>query len=84
MEPKDFYRNNIALMKYMYELTMNTWSAMNEYGEKMLELSVPPGEPTGVDTRRFLKEWVETGRKTREEFRKNTDQMFDRMTEAIK
>ena len=81
MEPKDFYRQNIAFMKYMSELTMNTWAAMFEYDEKMLEFASGQGGAGNDESKKYLKEWLENGRKAREEFRKNMDSSFDRMKE---
>ena len=79
MEPKDFYRHNIAFMKYMYELTVHTWSAMFDYGEKMLEFMVGHGGSGSEDFKKFLKEWLDNGHKARDEFRKNMDSSFERM-----
>ncbi len=79
MEPKDFYRQNVAFMKYMYDLTMNTWSAMFEYGEKMMEYMAGQGGSTNGEQRKFMREWLENGRRAREEFRRTMDDGFDRL-----
>lgn len=79
MEPKDFYRQNISFMKYMYDHTMDTWSAMFEYGEKMLEFAAGQGGAGNDEFKTFLKEWLTNGRSAREEFRKNMDGSFEQL-----
>ncbi len=79
MEPKDFYRQNISFMKYMYDHTMDTWSAMFEYGEKMLEFAAGQGGAGNDEFKTFLKEWLANGRSAREEFRKNMDGSFEQL-----
>ena len=79
MDPKDFYRQNVSFMKYMYDHTMDTWSAMFEYGEKMLEFSANQGGAGNEEFKKFLKDWLDNGRKAREDFRANMDESFDRL-----
>jgi hypothetical protein len=81
MEPKDFYRQNVAFMKYMYDLTMNTQSAMFEYGEKMVEFMAGQSGAGNEDNKKFLKEWLANGRRARDELRRNMDEGFERVKE---
>lgn len=81
MDPKDFYRQNVAFMKYMSDLTMNTWNAMFDYGEKMVEFMAGQGGSQNEEMKKYLKDWMQNGRRAREEFQRNMNEGFERLKE---
>lgn len=81
MDPKDYYRQNVVFMKYMYDLTMNSWDAMFDYGEKMVEFMAGQGGASNDEMKKYVKEWVGNGRRARDEFRRNMDEGFDKFKE---
>ena len=81
MDPKDYYRQNVVFMKYMYDLTMNSWDAMFDYGEKMVEFMAGQGGASNDEMKKYVKEWVGNGWRARDEFRRNMDEGFDKFKE---
>lgn len=81
MDPKDYYRQNVVFMKYMYDMTMNTWDAMFDYGEKMVEFMAGQGGASNDEMKKYVKEWLSNGRRARDEFRRNMDEGFERFKE---
>ncbi len=79
-EKKAFYRHNVSLMKYMYELTLHTWSAMDEHGERMLEAMAGESETEVSRSRKFVGELLSSNRKARDEFRAGMDKAFQRFS----
>jgi len=82
MELNDLHRHNVQFAKSMYDLGWSTWSTMYDYGEKMMELTVGQNAMADDRSSKLLKDWIENGRKVRDELRRNMDSMFDRFQDA--
>lgn len=81
MEPKEIFRQMIEFNKTTLENSFNAMVMVQEQTEKMVSAFVDQAPWLPEEGKRVLRDWIDTYKKGRDDFKKIVDDSFKRVQE---